>query len=80
MAEKKLSFEKSMERLEIIVKQLEKGEAQLSESLALYEEGTKLIVSCGKLLDEAEQKVLKLKKGDNGEPAEQAFEEGTPID
>ena len=76
MTTKKLSFEQSMERLEVIVKQLEKGEAPLSESLALFEEGTALISVCGKMLDEAEQKVVMLKKGDNGEPVELPFEDG----
>ncbi len=75
MAQKKLSFEQSMERLEIIVKQLEKGEAPLSESLALFEEGTSLIASCSAMLEEAEQKVVKLRKGDNGQPEELPFEE-----
>lgn len=76
MTTKKLSFEQSMERLEAIVKQLEKGEAPLSESLSLFEEGTALISVCGKMLDEAEQKVVMLKKGDNGEPVELPFEDG----
>lgn len=75
MAEKKLSFEQSMERLDIIVKQLEKGEAPLSESLKLFEEGTALIAACTKMLDEAEQKVVKLRKGENGEPEELPFGE-----
>jgi len=76
MTTKKLNFEQSMERLEAIVKQLEKGEAPLSESLALFEEGTALISVCGKMLDEAEQKVVMLKKSENGEPVEIPFEEG----
>lgn len=75
MAEKKLSFEQSMERLDFIVKQLEKGEAPLSESLKLFEEGTALIAACTKMLDEAEQKVVKLRKGENGMPEELAFGE-----
>lgn len=76
MAKTSLSFEQSMERLDAIVKQLEKGEAPLNESLALFEEGTALIATCGKMLDSAEQKVVMLKKGDNGEPAEVPFEGG----
>ena len=39
MAKTELSFEQSMERLDAIVKQLEKGEAPLNESLKLFEEG-----------------------------------------
>ena len=73
MAQKKMSFEESMERLNVIVRTLEKGEAPLSESLALFEEGTALIASCGRLLDEAEQKVVKLRKGADGAPVESPF-------
>lgn len=76
MTTKKMTFEQSMERLNAIVKQLEKGEVPLSESLALFEEGTTLISSCGKMLDEAEQKVVMLRKGENGEPVELLFEDG----
>ena len=76
MTQKKMSFEQSMERLSAIVKLLERGEAPLNESLALFEEGTGLIAACAKLLDEAEQKVVMLKKGENVEPVESAFEAG----
>ena len=41
MAAKK-TFEENMARLEQIVALLEKGDAQLTDSLALFEEGTKL--------------------------------------
>ena len=76
MAKQEFSFEQSMERLDAIVKQLEKGEAPLNESLKLFEEGTALIAVCSKMLDEEEQKVVALKKGENGEPAETPFEGG----
>lgn len=58
MAGKKLSFEQSMARLDEIVRHLEKGDMPLNDSLALFEEGTALIRSCEKQLDEAEQKVV----------------------
>ena len=76
MAAKKnpLSFEESLSRLDEIVRHLEKGDLPLSESLALYEEGTALIASCSKMLDEAEQKVVKLKKGPDRSPVELDFE------
>lgn len=60
MAEKKLSFEQAMKRLEEIVSALEKGEAPLEESLELFEEGSKLLRQCTVMLDKAEQKVTKL--------------------
>ena len=77
MAGKKqtLSFEQSLSRLDEIVKHLEKGDLPLSDSLALYEEGTGLIRSCGNMLDDAEQKVVKLKKGDDRSPIELPFED-----
>ncbi len=77
MASKKqtLSFEQSLSRLEEIVRHLEKGDLPLNDSLALYEEGTGLIAACSKMLDEAEQKVVKLKKGPDRSPIETDFEE-----
>lgn len=60
MAEKKLSFEQAMNRLEEIVTALERGEAPLEESLSLFEEGSKLLRQCTVMLDNAEQKVTML--------------------
>lgn len=74
MNEKKLSFEESISRLDQIVRQLEKGDAPLSQSLKLFEEGTALISGCESMLQEAEQTVVKLKKGTDGEPIELPFE------
>ena len=68
MAAKK-TFEENMARLEEIVGKLEKGDAQLSDSLKLFEEGTKLIAQCRTELDKAEQQVVKLMKGPDGAPA-----------
>lgn len=68
------TFEKSMARLEEIVKLLERGDAPLDISLKLFEEGTMLIRCCGEYLDRAEQKVVKLMKSESGEPIELPFE------
>ncbi len=75
MVGKKLSFEQSMARLDEIVRHLEKGDMPLNDSLALFEEGTALIRSCEEQLDEAEQKVVKLRKGPDREPEELPFED-----
>jgi exodeoxyribonuclease VII small subunit len=75
MAAKKLSFEESLARLEEIVRHLEKGDLPLSDSLSLFEEGTALLAAAGKMLDEAEQKVVKLRKGADRQPEELPFEE-----
>ncbi len=72
MATKK-TFEENMLRLEEIVNKLEKGDAQLSESLRLFEEGTQLVSTCRKELDQAEQQVVKLMKGPDGAPIESDF-------
>ena len=72
MATKK-TFEENMLRLEEIVNKLEKGDAQLSESLRLFEEGTQLVAACRKELDQAEQQVVKLMKGPDGAPIESDF-------
>ena len=74
MAEKKMTFERQIARLEEIVSALEQGDVQLADSLALFEEGTKLIAACTKQLDQAEQKVVKLMKGPGGAPVEEPFE------
>ena len=69
----KLSFEENMTRLEQIVRALEKGDAPLEDSLKLFQEGTALVASCGKLLDEAELTVKKIVLGADGAPTEEAF-------
>ena len=75
MTENRLSFEESMKRLEEIVSHLEKGDIPLQESIQYFEEGTGLLAACSKMLDEAEQKVVQLRKGKNGEPEEYPFDE-----
>lgn len=71
MARKSVTFEASMERLDQIVKALEGGEVSLEESIALFEEGTKLAAKCTGLLDTAELKVSKLMAGPDGAPVEE---------
>ncbi|MBR2474361.1 MAG: exodeoxyribonuclease VII small subunit [Clostridia bacterium] len=76
MAEKKnkeISFEDATARLEEIVKALESGNAPLDESLKLFEEGIKLVSSCKKQLDNAEQRVKLLMENGNGEDDETDF-------
>lgn len=75
MARKKLSFEEAMKRLEEIVSHLEKGDIPLEESIRLFEEGSGLLVLCSSQLEEAEQKVSLLRRGDDDETEEIPFEE-----
>ena len=74
MAEKEMTFEASLKRLEEIVGALEKGDVSLSDSMAMFEEGTALIRRCSTLLDSAEQQVVRLKKGADGTPEELPFD------
>ena len=74
-AKKKETFESAMSRLDEIVKILEQGEIPLDEALVLFEEGTGLLGACGKQLDQAEQKVVRLMKGEDGNPIELPFDE-----
>ena len=71
----KMSFEQGLARLDEIVRHLEKGDLPLSDSLALFEEGTGLLSACNSMLEEAEQKVVKLRKGADRQPEELPFED-----
>lgn len=62
-----LTFEQAMQRLEEIVSLLEDGKAPLNESMALFEEGTKLSAYLSQLLDAAEQKVTMITVRDGAE-------------
>ena len=73
MNQQNQSFEQNMQRLEQIVRQLEKGDAPLEESLKLFQEGTELVRSCGKLLDQAELQVKKITTAADGSPVEEDF-------
>ena len=75
MADNEKNFEQSLARLDEIVRHLEKGDLPLGDSLSLFEEGTALLKRCNALLDEAEQVVVKLRKGDDRAPVEQPFED-----
>lgn len=73
MNENKMTFEQSMQRLEQIVRTMERGDAPLEESLKLFQEGTDLVRSCGKLLEEAKMQVTKIMTAPDGSPVEEAF-------
>lgn len=76
MNEKNNSFEASMQRLEQIVRAMERGDVPLEESLKLFQEGTELVRSCGKLLEDAQLQVTQIMTAADGSPVEEAFEHG----
>lgn len=55
--EEKMEFEEKMQRLEDIVGKLNQGSIPLKESVALYEEGAKLLKELNEELDMAEKTV-----------------------
>ena len=67
------TFEENMQRLEQIVRAMERGDVALEESLKLFQEGTALVESCGKLLDDAELQVKKVVMAADGSPMEEAL-------
>jgi len=67
------TFEENMQRLEQIVRAMERGDVALDESLKLFQEGTQLVRSCEKLLDEAQLQVNKIVIAADGSPVEEAF-------
>ena len=79
MAKKNPSFEENMNRLEQIVRAMERGDVPLEESLKLFQEGTALVKECGKLLDDAEQQVSKIVTLADGTPAEEDFSDGPEL-
>ncbi len=55
-------FEQLYARLEESVNKLEQGGLALDEAIALYEQGMALARTCQERLDEAEQRITKLKE------------------
>ena len=73
MNENNKSFEQNMARLEQIVRAMERGDVALEESLKLFQEGTELVRSCSKLLEDAQLQVKKIMTAPDGSPVEEEF-------
>jgi exodeoxyribonuclease VII small subunit len=73
MNQQSKSFEENMQRLEQIVRAMERGDVALEESLKLFQEGTELVRSCGKLLDDAELQVKMVMTDETGMPVMEDF-------
>jgi len=79
--QKKPEFERSLTRLEEVVRKLESPQLSLDESMKLFEEGVELSRECQKQLEEAEGRVEILLKKADGKLAAEVFEpegESTP--
>lgn len=55
--EEKRSFEELMETLEGIVQDLEKGNLNLDDSVAKFEEGMKISKECNEILESSEKRI-----------------------
>ena len=68
MNQQNMTFEANMQRLEQIVRAMERGDVALDESLKLFQEGTELVKNCSKMLDEAQLQVHKVMTAADGTP------------
>ena len=71
---KKPDFEKSLARLEEVVRRLESPQLSLDEAMTLFEEGVALSRECQKQLEEAEGRVEILLKKADGKISAEPFE------
>ena len=69
------TFEESMTRLEQIVRAMERGDVPLEESLKLFQEGTELVQTCSKLLDNAQLQIKKVMTAADGSPVMEDFQD-----
>jgi exodeoxyribonuclease VII small subunit len=73
-SQRKGDFEKSLSRLEEVVKRLESTDLSLDEAMKLFEEGVKLSRECQKELEEAEGRVEILLRKADGKIVSEPFE------
>ncbi len=73
MEKQNKSFESNMQRLEQIVRAMERGDVALEESLKLFQEGTELVRSCNELLENAQLQVKMIMTAPDGTPREEDF-------
>jgi len=73
VSKKSKTFEESMSRLEQIVRAMERGDVPLEESLKLFQEGTELVQTCTKLLDDALLQIKKVMTAADGSPMMEDF-------
>jgi len=73
------SFEASLEALEEIVRQLERGDLPLEKSLELFEKGIGLSRQCQERLNQAERRIEILLRDNQGRPVASAFEDSQVI-
>lgn len=61
-----MSFEQALAALEDVVRQLERGDVPLDQSIALYEHGERLRAACQGRLDAAQARIERIVTGAGG--------------
>ncbi len=69
------TFEERVERLQVIVTSLEKGDVALEQSVALYKEGMQISMACREQLEKARHDITLFT-----EDSERPFGDGQDID
>ena len=69
------SFETQLAALERVVRELERGDLPLEESLKLFEEGVRLSRECQERLNQAERRIEVLLRDSEGRPVLGQFDE-----
>lgn len=72
---KSKTFETQLGALERIVRELERGDLPLEESLKLFEEGVRLSRECQERLNQAERRIEVLLRDSEGRPVLSAFDD-----
>ena len=72
-------FESSLEELERIVRELERGDLPLERSLELFEQGVKLSRACQERLNQAERRIEILTRDNQGRPTIRPFDAGNEL-
>jgi exodeoxyribonuclease VII small subunit len=73
------NFEAGLAALEKIVRELERGDLPLEESLKLFEDGVRLSRECQERLNQAERRIELLLRDGEGRPILSAFDEDAEL-
>lgn len=74
------TFEMQLAALEKVVRELERGDLPLEESLKLFEDGVRLSRECQERLNQAERRIEVLLRDGEGRPVLSAFDEEDATD
>jgi exodeoxyribonuclease VII small subunit len=74
-AARAVTFETQLMALEKVVRDLERGDLPLEESLKLFEEGVRLSRECQERLNQAERRIEVLLRDSEGRPVLSAFDD-----